>query len=256
MNLTSKLLLAVFVLMAAATAVLWASRWSGFGVAGVTLQGDVLHSNEVTVRANLLPHLGGSLLTLDLDQTRAQFEAMPWVRRAQVRRVFPNRLRVQLQEHRAAAYWGAEDESRLVNHLGEVFEANVGEVEMEGLPRLAGPDDQSALVLATFDALQPMFAHLDMNIEQLILSVRGGWRVVLDNGAAVELGTGNSRELQDRVQRFVQTLTQTAQRHQRRVDALESADLRYSHGYALRLQGVSTVAPSPQKTPVHPGLSR
>ena len=79
---------------------------------------------------------------------------MPWVRQAMVRREFPNRLRVQLQEHRAVALWGSEAESRLVNNFGEVFEANVGDVEQDGLPRLAGPDGQSAQVLAMYRALQ------------------------------------------------------------------------------------------------------
>jgi len=53
-----------------------------------------------------------------------------------VRRDFPNRLRVELEEHQAVAYWGAEGDSRLLNSFGEVFDANVVEVEQEGLPRL------------------------------------------------------------------------------------------------------------------------
>lgn len=243
MNLASSVLVGGFVLLAAASAALWWLRSPGFTVAGVTLLGEVTHSNEVTVRANLLPHLNVSVLTLDLEQARAQFEALPWVRRAVVRREFPNRLRVHLQEHHAAAYWGEEDETRLVNDQGEIFEANLGEVEKEGLPRLVGPNEQAALMLNHYRMLRPLLQTLELDLVQLELSPRGSWRAVLDNGAVVEIGQGDGDTLRERVQRFVSTVTQAASKHQRRVDAVESADLRYPHGYALHLQGVSTVNP-------------
>ena len=59
----------------------------------------------------------------------------------------------------------------------------------------------------------------------------------------VELGTGSAAEVLARTQRFVRTLTQVSARYGRGVDALQSADLRYPEGYALRLRGVGTVSP-------------
>ena len=164
------------------------------------------------------------------------------MRQAVVRRDFPNRLRVQLQEHRAVAYWGPDGESRLVNSFGEVFEANLGEVEQESLPRLQGPEAQSAQVLAAYQTLQPLFEHMDLPLEQLELSGRGSWRARLDTGAVIELGAGNLPEVQARTQRFLQTLTQVSARYGRKPEALESADLRHQDGYALRLRGVTTLA--------------
>ena len=46
-----------------------------------------------------------------------------------------NELRVTLEEHRPAAYWEHDDrDDQLVNTFGEVFDANVGDVEDEHLP--------------------------------------------------------------------------------------------------------------------------
>jgi cell division protein FtsQ len=42
----------------------------------------------------------------------------------------------------------------MVNSFGEVFEANVGELSEDELPRLQGPPGQSALVWAMYQALQ------------------------------------------------------------------------------------------------------
>ena len=228
--------------MALAALGLWASRHPVFAIRGITVSGDVTHNNAPTLRANVAPRLSGTFFTLDLNRARAAFEAVPWVRQAVVRRDFPNRLRVQLQEHRAVAYWGAEGESRLVNSFGEVFDANLGEVEQEALPRLQGPETQSAQILAAYQALQPLFEPLDLPLEQLELSGRGSWRARLDTGAVIELGAGSLPEVQARTQRFLQTLTQVSARYGRKPEALETADLRHQDGYALRLRGVSTLA--------------
>lgn len=241
MNITSAVLFTGCVVLLLAAACWWAVRHPVFALGGITVQGDVTHNSAATLRANVAPQLSGNFFTVDLAATRRAFEAVPWVRQAVVRREFPNRLRVALQEHQAVAYWGEDDGSRMVNTHGEVFDANPGDVEHEGLPHLAGPDGQSAQVLAMYQALVPLFAPLDQAIEQLQLSGRGSWQVTLDSEAVVELGRGEPAEVLPRVQRFVQTLTQVVSRYGRRPDALLAADLRYGDGYAVRLRGVGTV---------------
>jgi len=129
---------------------------------------------------------------------------------------------------------------RLVNAHGEVFEANVGDVEDEKLPSLAGPEGSAAQVLAMYRQVQPVFARLDLNVERLQFSGRGSWRAELDSGAAIELGRGNAEEIVARTERFVRTLTQVTARWRQ---PLEYADLRHADGYAVRLRGVSTNPP-------------
>ncbi|MNW15124.1 hypothetical protein D3C71_2135400 [compost metagenome] len=70
----------------------------------------------------------------------------------------------------------------------------------------------------------------------------------------MELGGGTVEQVLQRVQRFTRTLASVTAQYQRKADALESADLRYEDGYALRLHGVSTVQvklppPRPQPQP-------
>ena len=119
-----------------------------FPIRGIQLDGDLARNSVPTIRANAAPRLAGNFFSVDLQAGRAAFESVPWVRRAVVRRVWPDRLAVQLEEHRAAALWeGAEADrnaDRLVNAYGEVFEANVGDVEDERLPSLAGPEGSAA----------------------------------------------------------------------------------------------------------------
>ena len=234
-------LFVALLLMALGAVLVWAVRLPVFAIRGVSVVGDVSHYNAITLRANVMPHLKGNFFTLDVIAARKVFETMPWVRQAVVRRDFPNRLKVQLQEHQAVAYWGTEGDSRLVNSFGEVFEANLGELEQDDLPRLGGPDGQSAMVLAMHRTLQPILTPIDVTLEQLELSPRGGWHARLDTGTTLELGSGDTAELVTRTERFVKTVTQATSRYNRTVEQLASVDLRHTDGYAIRLNGVSTV---------------
>ncbi len=239
MNVTASLLYAAVAVMVVAALAWWAVRHPLFALSGISVEGDVAHNSAATLRANVAPRMAGNVLTLDLGAARRAFEEVPWVRRAVVRREFPNRLRVALEEHHPVAQWGLDSESRLVNNFGEVFEANADDVD-EDLPRLAGPDGQSAQVLQAWKLLAPQFEALDLSVQQLVLTGRGSWQLDLDTGARLELGRGTPHEVAQRVQRFTQTLTQAASRFGRRPEALVAADLRHADGYAIRLRGVST----------------
>ena len=242
MNFTANALAWVFVALLLAALVVWVARHPALAIGSIVVTGDVTHNNAVTLRANVAPRLSGNFLSLEMEQARRAFEAVPWVRRALVRREFPDRLQVVLQEHRAVALWGPEGESRLLNSFGEVFEANPGEVDDDALPRLLGADAQAAQVLTMYQSLQPVFEPMDLALEQLELTGRGGWRARLDTGASLELGRGSPAEVLERTQRFLKTITQVSSRYGRRPDALETADLRYQDAYAIRLRGVTTLA--------------
>jgi cell division protein FtsQ len=234
--------LALVALLAAGFA--WAARRPQFQFGDVRLEGDLQRNSVTTVRANAMPHLAGNFFTMDLGRTRAAFEQVPWVRHAVVRRVWPDKLVVSLEEHQPVALWeGDENSDKMVNSHGEVFEANVGDVEDDSLPQFAGPDGTSPQVLDMYRRLQPLFGGIDAEINALRLSGRGSWKVDLDDGAAIELGRGTQDEVVERTTRFVRTLPQVLHKFNA---PLESADLRHAEGYAVKLKGLSVNADAKQ----------
>lgn len=240
MHLASGLLLAVAVSMSLLVGLGWLVRLPVFDLDRITVEGEVTRNNALTLKTNVVPHLQGNFFTIRLEQARQAFEAVPWVRSAVVRREFPNRLRVQLLEQHPVALWGDEGGSALLNQQGQIFEANLGEVEAEGLPRLKGPASQSQQVLDMYRTLEPVLRAVDMDIEELELSARGSWRLKTGQGALIELGRGQSPELVAQLQLFLRSLPQVAARYGRTAKSLLAADLRHKDGYALRLQGVTT----------------
>lgn len=250
-RLATSLLGWVLVAMVLGAVGLWAVRHPVWTLRGVEVEGDVEHQNEATFRANLASRLSGSFVTLNLNEVRAVFEGIPWVRAAVVQRLWPNRLKVTLTEHRAVAWWGEAGGSKLVNAQGEVFEVGATDDDADRLPELAGPSGQSVEVKAVFDRLSAVFAPLQDRIERLELTAQGSWRMELEHGGHLELGRGDAAILQARLEQYLATVQQVTASLGRKV---VSADLRYPSGYALRLQGIATVDPNaPLPKPAAPG---
>jgi cell division protein FtsQ len=246
MNASAAVLGTIGAVLVVATVLFAFVRQPGFALRSIRIEGDVTRNSVSTIRANAAPRLAGNFFTLDLAAGRRAFESVPWVRRAVVNRVWPNRLQVRLEEHRPVALWTDEGAvEKLVNSFGEVFEANLGDVEDDGLPTLQGPDGSSAHVLALFGRLAPVLAPLDAHVEALTLSARGSWQARLDSGAELQLGRGSDDEVVERTQRFIATLAQVLARYQR---PLEYADLRHNDGYAVRLKGITTTLGVADKT--------
>jgi cell division protein FtsQ len=243
MNAATAALAVVAVLLVLAAGFTVISRQPYFVIHKLSIDGEMQRNNMATVRANVVPRVEGSFFMVDLARAKAVFESVPWVRQALVRRVWPNELRVTLEEHKPAAYWRHEDrDDQLVNQQGEVFDANLGDVEDDPLPTLQAPANASAgqarLMLTMLRKLQPVLVPLDSSIDSLKLTDRGSWTVKLDSDAVIELGRGETDELVARAERFVRTLPQLRQQYS---EPLAYADLRYPHGYAVRLKGLSTV---------------
>jgi cell division protein FtsQ len=137
----------------------------------------------------------------------------------------------------------------MVNQVGQVFEANVEDIDADSLPILTGPEGQSVMVWQMYQHLVPIFSSLSMGIDKLELTPRGSWRVQTDSDATIELGRGTQEEVGQRLKTFLQTVAQVTSRYQRTSTSLLAADLRHTNGYALRLRGVTTLTNDGNKKP-------
>jgi cell division protein FtsQ len=175
----------------------------------------------------------GNFFTVDLEAARETFEKLPWVRKAAVRRQWPDGLAVTLEEHEAVARWqqlGANGtEGALVNIHGEVFAAERPD-NAPPLPLLAGPDGSAADLLHRHAEFSALLAGIGRRVDAVTLSPRHAWRLKLDDGVAIELGRDQERQpLDERLARFVA--------HYEKVKAgmatVRVADMRYPNGFVV-----------------------
>jgi cell division protein FtsQ len=244
LNLIASTLYAVVVVMALAAGLLWLAQRPVFAITHVVLapmdDGTLRHVNAPSVRANALGKLSGNFFTLDLNAARQAFESVPWVRRASVRREWPNGLTVEVEEHEALGTWGSADSGRLINTYGEVFVANTAEAEEDAqLLALDGPPDSEADVVEKLEVMREWFKPLKAEPLAVALSGRYAWRAKLSNGMVIELGREQNDEertaMEQRVRRFVAAWPQVTEQWGRQI---EYADLRYPNGFAIRAANV------------------
>lgn len=239
MNAFSSALFSLVLLALFASGLWWLVQRPMFTLKVIRIEGvntELRRVNALTVRATALPRIRGNFFTANLGSVRAAFETVPWVRRAMVRREWPNRLIVSLEEHVPLATWG--DDGRLLSVKGDVFTVNLDEAEEDGrLPSFSGPEGSEKEVLSRFQEMHAWFAPIKRKPASVQLSERYAWLVTLDNGITVELGRERTNAtLQERVQRLVSVYPQLVARLQ---DRIENLDLRYPGGLALRATGLT-----------------
>ncbi|HRP66207.1 MAG TPA: cell division protein FtsQ/DivIB [Thauera sp.] len=171
----------------------------------------------------------GNFFMVDLDSVRATFEKLPWVRKADVRRRWPDALELRIEEHEAVAYWTVSEsgDARLVNRQGEVFIA----ASNADMPQFDGPQGSAARLLARYAEFSSLLQPLGLRLVGLALSAREAWQLQLDNGMTVVLGREQEKSpLAERLKRFIAVWPGV---HQEIDIDIKIADLRYPGGFAL-----------------------
>lgn len=197
-----------------------------FPLRELTVRGSLAHTSHAEIEQAARGRIDGNFFAVDLAQVRAALEALPWVRRVEVRRVWPDRLEATLEEHVALARWAA---GGLVNVQGERFPG----ASDAALPQFAGPAGSEAEVTRRYRQFSEILAPLARAPERVALSSRYAWRMRLDDGLAIELGRDAANDpVEARLARLVaawpQTLARMPMKH-------EHVDLRYPNGFALRV---------------------
>ncbi len=244
--------LAVLALLAGLA--VWVAKRPAFAITRLYLQplgADALQVvSPAMVQATVAGRLAGNFFFIDLDETRRLLESTPWVRKVQLRRVWPNALLVGVEEQQPLALWNQE---QMINTWGETFSANQGELEDDAaLPQLSGPEDSERLVVQRYAEVARWFAPLGVGVQALTLSPRYAWDARLSNGVHLVLGRDPAADATDphgrsgavpfarRIERFVQAWPQLLARLDGR--ALARVDLRYPNGFAISLAPPSQIA--------------
>ena len=176
--------------------------------------------------------VSGNFFTVNLDTAQAAFERMPWVRTATVRRLWPDGIELNLEEHRAAARWTPQDgEPRLVNTRGEVFTAS----SRDALPVFTGPEGSASRVLTRYEEFRDSLGAIGRKPVVVHLSAREAWQIRLDDGVVLELGRDQARHpLTERLNRFTSHYAAASGAVSSRLHAIGAVDMRYPNGFALR----------------------
>lgn len=222
MNGLASALYAVATVLALYVAWALAARLPMFTLREVRVGGELAHVTRRDIEGVVQRDLRGNFLTLDLAATSGSFEKLPWVRKASVRRLWPARLDVVIEEHVPLARWAG---AALVNTHGEVFRAAYDGT----LPVFIGPEGMAREIAIQFRYFRGSLETIGQTPVRVQVSPRRAWELKLENGATVVLGR---EQVEARLARFVAVHGRTLARLGREVDYV---DLRYSNGFAVRV---------------------
>jgi cell division protein FtsQ len=156
---------------------------AGFGIAAVALTGhrqlteqDVLAAAGVTERT--------SLLFLDVDAARRRLESVPWIAQATVRKFYPGRLEIALEEREAFALWQNNGKIAMIAADGTVLGAH-GERKVAALPLVVGPG--AAAKAEEILALIDRYPAIKEQVRAAIRVAERRWNLRLKNGLDIRL---------------------------------------------------------------------
>lgn len=193
--------------------------------------------DTLALRQVLREGIDGNFFTVDIGQMRQSLEKLPWVRNVSIRREFPDRLAVSIEEHQPLARWNHNARSdgfrtELVNTYGEVFSAEYG----QPLPDFVGQERRDAFEVAQrHEQFSRQLAALDLQVVRIVQTPRHAWQLQLSNGMVLELG---HEDMQQRLAKFVAvypySLAASMQGTEEGGSPVKYVDLRYRNGFAVR----------------------
>lgn len=188
----------------------------------VVLSGEFPAGAEASLQQQLWPLPAGGVLSMDLDQIRARAESQSWVQSATVRRQWPSRLIVSVQQHEVVARWNRE---YYLNPLGEKVRPWV---EIDNLPELASAPGQEARILQQYQLLERALDQAGLVLVGATMDSNDNLELNLQRGVTIQLG---NKDLLPRLQRVLMVWNQSLQG---RAAQVESIDARYGSGIAVR----------------------
>ena len=212
--------------------VIWSARLPLFPLQEVVFQNELREVKRVEIERSLAGRLRGNFFSVNLDAMRQALEELPWIRRAEVRRQWPGRIEISVEEHVPVAFWG-QASGQLVNTYGEVFSGVISVPQEKPMPLLVGPVGMAQEMLDYFRQAEELLAPIGRWPKALNASARQALQIRMDDGMVVELGRQQTKApIRQRLERFVEYYPSVLTAARQRPSVV---DMRYPNGFALRV---------------------
>jgi cell division protein FtsQ len=155
----------------------------GFGLEAVTISGErELSEKEILAAAGIGPR--SSLLFLDVARVRRSLQASPLVKEASVRKLYPNRLLIEIEERQPFALWQKDGKVQIIAADGMPID-ELRDSRFADLPLVVGEGANERL--AEYVSLLEAAGDLRARVRAGILVAKRRWTLKMLNGVEVAL---------------------------------------------------------------------
>ncbi len=189
----------------------------------VRVEGVFQHLGKEEIKELLMPQVSTDFISADMKAIQDSVLSLPWVSKAEVKRIWPDAVDIVVYEQTPYVRWG---EKSLLNEHGDVFSPeNIS--EFGSLPLLSGAAGQEKRLLNKMKELRTVLSEKSFDLSELTLNERRSWKMILDNGMQFKLGNMDPALI---IERFMKTLPLLGEE---RIDAISVIDMRYPNGFAV-----------------------
>jgi cell division protein FtsQ len=203
------------------TGFVWMMKPATLPIKQVHIEGKFLRLDTDRLQELVTYKVRGGFFNIDVAAIRNALVALPWVNDVSVHRIWPDGLRVIVNEQIAVVRW---NETGLLNEQGHNFSPEK-ESFPQDLPLLEGPEESQKLLLERFNLLKQTYG---LSVVRLHLNERRAWEFELENGLSVVLGR---KDFESRVERFVSVVMNNLGE---KSSQAREIDMRYTNGFAVR----------------------
>lgn len=194
---------------------------SNFPINEIQIKNQYEKVDSLQVDLIVQQYLRGNFFGLDLNLTRNVFKKLPWVREVSVRRIWPDKIEISIEEHQVIARWGNVG---LVNDKGEFFNA----AYQDDLPYFWGPKNFVSEITQKYFEINKILSKELMQIGTISMSDRLSWEIQTDNNIKIVLGRKDIlKKITNFVEHYQTVLTEINNR-------IEYVDMRYKNGFAIK----------------------
>lgn len=189
----------------------------------VRVEGVFDHISRKQFQEQLKPLVTTGFLSADMQKIHQAALALPWVKVAEISRVWPDAITITLHEQQAVVRWG---KNGLLNRQGELF--TPPEISKFGhLALINGPQGQEKKLFKVMAGLEQALSGQRLQLKEFNVSARRSWAILLNNGMQIKLGR---KEPKNKFQQLIKVLPVIGTEI---VAKMAVVDLRYPNGFAV-----------------------
>lgn len=195
-----------------------------FPIRYVRVAGALQYITQESIDSVIEPLVATGYFFVDLHAIQAALMTLSWSKQVTVKRVWPDRIELIIQEREPEVRWG---DNGLLNSEGVIFiPQNMDKFKM--LPILSVPEKQRVEFLNIMRKLTQELAVQGLKLQEFVVSERQAWLLKMEKGLWIQLGKDQPLE------NFKKLMKVFVVSGQDEIAKMAYVDMRYPNGYAVR----------------------
>lgn len=195
-----------------------------FPIKTISIESNIKNSKKIDIFETSKKYLSSkSFFNFKINTLKEEIEKIEWIRSANIRRSYPNEVKIFIEEHIPIVIW---NEKSYLNELGEIF--FIKEIKKD-LPRLKSSDDRNLIMFGYFSLFYKYLLknQISDKIDRIEENDIRSLSVFLSSGIIIRFGSKNVKDKLITFFKVYKTL------NARDLNKIRYIDMRYSNGFSI-----------------------